>query len=367
MASRSNKNMMKRSCRVYLNDANANKVGVLTGFLAKCHDVQQFFVDHFWQQKDFTGKFADLPTVHKAVNRFGVTTRLSQALAKQAKETIKSQVKVKQRKPRLRRHTATLFYHFVTVQKFSGKGFDWCVKFIGSGAPKMTVPFKSTKLINRRIDDGWTVSDTIRLGRDGKRLWVDLILEKLRPKPKQHGKIVGMDSNYKAGFVFSNGIEHVGQKIYERIQQFKKRQKNTYAEIDSMVGHALKKVDWQAIKTLSIENLKSVKQGKRGTFRREMNRRLSHWLYKASELRIERICEENGISLVFKDPWKTSQTCRACLKWDKRNRKGDKFKCVNCGHEAHSDYNSADNLEYLAVAGIYGFRSPRSEKCKSFS
>lgn len=357
MAARSNQAIMKRSCRVYLNDANAGKVSALAAFLSKCHDIQQFFVDHFWQQRDFTGKFADLPTVHKAVNRFGVTTRLGQALAKQAKETIKSQIKVQRRKPRLRRHTATLFYHFVTVQRFNGNGFDWCAKFVGSGAPKMTVPFKSTTLIERRLKDGWSVSDTLRLGRDGKRLWMDLILEKRRPPPKQRGKVVGMDSNYKAGFVFSNGIAQAGPAIYERIQQFKKRQKNTFTEIDSMVGQALKTVDWAAIKTLSVENLKNVKKGKRGTFRRDLNRRLSHWLYKASESRIERICEEHGIALVYKDPWKTSQTCRACLKWDKRNRKGDRFKCVSCGHEAHSDWNSAENLEYLAVAGIYGFRS----------
>ena len=51
-----------------------------------------------------------------------------------------------------------------------------------------------------------------------------------------------MDSNDKAGFVFSHGVQ-VGREIYDRIQQFDKRQKNTFAEIDSMVGQALKQVD----------------------------------------------------------------------------------------------------------------------------
>jgi IS605 OrfB family transposase len=191
------------------------------------------------------------------------------------------------------------------------------------------------------------------------------MLEKPRPAKRTAGKVVGMDSNYKAGFVFSDG-QQMGQALYDRIQHFGKRQKNTFAEIDSMVGQALKEVDWESIQALGVEDLKRVKQGKRGTFSRGFNRRLSHWLYRASAARIERICEEQGIRLEYKDPWKTSQFCRPCGKWDRRNRKGDRFQCVNCGHTDHADFNAAGNLEYLTVAGIYGFRSPQKSKMSKF-
>lgn len=195
--------------------------------------------------------------------------------------------------------------------------------------------------------------------------WLPLILEKARPAKRTVGAVAGMDSNYKNGFVFSDG-QQVETHIYERIQQFGKRQKNTFAEIDSMVGQSLKQVDWSNIKTLAIEELKRVKQGKRGTFSRQLNRRLSHWLYRATAARIERVCEENGIRLERKDPWKTSQTCRACGKGDKRSRKGDQFVCGHCGHSDHADFNAAKNLQYLATAGIYGFRSPQNSKRQSF-
>lgn len=365
MAARSNKSMMKRSARVYLNDLNPGKLGLLVQFLALCHDMQQFFIDLFWQRRDFTGKLAELPLIHRAVQRFKATTRLSQAMAKQAKETLASRRQIKRDKPRLRRHVSTLFYHFATVEKFNGAGFDWCAQFKGSGAPRLIVPFKSTRLIKRRLADGWTISKTIRLGRAGRRLWIDLIMEKPRPAPKQTGEVVGMDSNYKAGFVFSNGVQ-IGREIYDRIQQFGKRQKHTFAEIDSMVGQALKQVDWPSIRVLAIEDLRRVKQGRRGTFPRHLNRRLSHWLYRASAARIERHCEEHGILLEYKDPWKTSQRCPACGKWDRRNRRGDRFLCVECGHTDHADFNAAKNLEALAMAGIYGFRFPQSPKCQSF-
>ena len=40
--------------------------------------------------------------------------------------------------------------------------------------------------------------------RRGK-LWIELIFEKERPEPKTEGRVVGMDSNYRNGLVFSDG------------------------------------------------------------------------------------------------------------------------------------------------------------------
>ncbi len=366
MASIRNKNLLKRTARVYLNDLNTGKSQVVRQFLCQCHDVMQYFVDLFWQRKDFSGKLASLPTVHRAKDKFGITTRLSQALAKQAGECVRSQHKKdRKRKPQLRWHTVTLFYHFVTIEPFKGNGFDWCVKLIGSGAPKLDIPLKSTKMINQRLKDGWQLSKTIRMGLREGRLWIDFIFEKERRPLKTEGKIVGMDSNYKNGVVFSD-FQVVGETIYPRIQGFKKRQKNTHAEIKSMLGHALKSVDWSSIQVLSIEDLKKVKHGKRGTFSRVFNRRLSHWLYRTLVQLLERKCEEEGIQLVVKDPFKTSQFCSCCNRWDRRNRKGDRFKCVHCGYQSHADHNAAHNLELLGAAGVYGLRFYLSSKRQSF-
>ena len=110
------------------------------------------------------------------------------------------------------------------------------------------------------------------------------------------------------------------------------------------------------------EDLKKVKQGKRGTFSRLFNRRLSHWLYRTLVQLLERKCEEEGIQLVVKDPFKTSQFCSICNRWDRLNRKGDRFRCVHCGYLAHADHNAAHNLELLGVAGVYGLRSYLSSK-----
>jgi putative transposase len=361
------KKVMTRSYRVFLNAANLGKIEILKSFTVKCRDITQFFVDLFWQRRDFSGKLADLPTVHLAVKKFGITTRLSQALAKQAKEIVRSQhKKQKLRKPRVRRHLVTLYYHFVTVEA-GLLGFDWVVKFIGSGAPKgLTIPFRSTNPLNQKLQSGWILSKTLRLGvRSDGKVYIDLLVEKDFPPQKTTGQTVGMDSNYKNGLVFSDG-QTTGDSLYKRTQQFTKRQKNTRAEAKSMIGFALKQIDLNQIKTIVVEDLLKVKHGKRGTFSRVFNRRLSHWLYKYSETLLSRKCEELGIEVVRKNPWKTSQFCRHCFKWDRRNRQGDKFLCVNCGHCEHADFNASKNLELLGLLGFYGIHDLQSSIRQSF-
>lgn len=355
--------LMKRTARVYFSSLNEGKTELVRHFLYQCHNVTQYFVDLFWQRQDYSGKLADLPTVHKGRERFGITTRLAQALAKQAKECIKSQKKKRQRKPRLRSHVVTLYYHFVTIEPFKGKHFDWAVKLTGSGAPRLMIAVPSTQLINQRLADGWQMSKTIRLGMRGTQLWIDFIFEKKRPALKENGRVVGMDSNYKAGLVFSNA-QVVGEELYPLIQGFAKRQKHTKTEIKSVLGKALKRIDFSQVQMLVIEDLKKVKHGKRGTFSRVFNRRLSHWLYAYVVSLLERKCEELGIQLERKDPFKTSQFCSHCNKWDRRSRKGDRFCCVHCGYLTHADHNAAHNLELLGVAGVYGLRSYlKSELC----
>ena len=77
---------MRRTSRVFLNELNIGKQATLKAFLLLCHTVTQYFVDLLWQRKDLSADLADLPTIHLACERFGITTRLSQAMAKQAKE-----------------------------------------------------------------------------------------------------------------------------------------------------------------------------------------------------------------------------------------------------------------------------------------
>ena len=78
--------VMRRTSRLFCNDMNAGNVVVVCAFLHQYRDVTQYFVDLFWQRQDFSADLADLATIHRERDRFGITTRLAQAWAKQAKE-----------------------------------------------------------------------------------------------------------------------------------------------------------------------------------------------------------------------------------------------------------------------------------------
>jgi IS605 OrfB family transposase len=358
--------VMRCTSRVFLNDLNVGKVETLRHFLHTCHDAMQYFVDLFWQRRDFSAELADLETVHRGRDRFGLTTRLAQALAKQAKETVRSQIeKHNKRKPQLRHWTVTLYSHFVEIAPFAGAHFDLAVRLIGSGAPRLILPVHSTRHLNRKLADGWRLSRTLRLGWKDGRVFVDFLLEKARPEPRAQGRVIGMDSNYVNGLVFSDG-QQVGQDLVQDIRSFPKRKKHTHAEIKTRIGQALKQIGWSDIRVLCIEDLKHVKRGKRGTFSRTQNRRLSHWLYAHVVDLLARHCEERGIRLERKHPAYTSQYCSVCHRWDRRNRSGNRFNCVHCGYAAHADFNSAHNLELLGLAGVYGLRSLPSSKRQSF-
>lgn len=62
----------------------------------------------------------------------------------------------------------------------------------------------------------------------------------------------------------------------------------------------------------------------------------------------KRYCEENGIFIYEIPTPYTSQMCNKCNVINKENRDGDKFKCVECGHEDHSDVNAAKNVKAYA-------------------
>lgn len=341
---------------MYLPWLNHGKIESVSKFLNLCHDVEQYFIDLFWEHQDFSAKLADLPTVHRATLRFGITTRLSQALAKQAKETLRVQQKKVGSKPELTKHAITLYSHFVRIETFKGS-FDLAVKLVGSGAPKIILPCKRTKHLNELLARGYSYTKSIRLGKTKSgTIFIDFFLEMPRPPKRLEGKVVGMDSNYRAGLVFSDG-QVIGEHLYNVIQSFDRRQKHTYDEVRSLCGQTIKKLDLSGIKMIALEQLRYVKSNTRGKFPRSHNRRLSHWVYPYTAQLLERKCEELGIHVVFKSPAYTSQFCRLCSRWDKRNRKGSEFTCIHCGHHEDADYNASKNLELLGLAGVYGLRS----------
>ena len=351
---------MRRTSRIYLNTCvNTGKTEKLKKFLSLYKNIVNYCIARLWASHN-TGN-NNLPGIEftKGIEeRYGVTARLSQCGAKQANEAVLSQnelTKRKRRMPRVKSAIANLDSRFVKVEDFDGH-FDMCLKF-GSGVPKLVIPFNLTKHTNKFRNDGWVLGQSIRLGYNNKKgLFVDLMFEKERPELREEGEVIGIDSGLNSMLVTSDN-QFVGEGLKETIKRGGKRRKSWHHYIETEANRFLKQLNLDNIKLISVENLKHVKRGKRGKFSRMANRLLSFWLYAKVGERLKQICEEKGIRIKLKNPWKTSQRCSVCGNIDRRNRRGDRFVCLSCGHVDNADYNASRNLEALGLAGVYSLRS----------
>jgi IS605 OrfB family transposase len=317
----------------------------------------RYFIELFWSCKDFSPSLPDKSITQRAVKRFNITARLAQLAAKQAKEIVRSQRKKslrKRRMPKFKNIALNLDSRFFTLTKFRGH-FDWAIRF-SSGIPSIVVPFNNTKHTLKFLEGGWSLSNSIRIGLDKKGIWIDMIFEKPRPSLKEQGEILGVDLGYRCLLATSRG-ELLGTELRDKISKAGPRRKSFHHYIKTEANRVLKMLDLSNIKALVVENLRNVKRGKRGKFSRKANRLLSFWHYARVINRLRQLCEEQGVLLLLKDPWKTSQRCPICGKIDSRNRNVVKFKCIYCGFEEWADIVGALNLAALGLAGAYSLRS----------
>ena len=348
--------LMRRTSRLHLTAANPGKVAALRAFLLLYVKVVNYFIAFFWSTKNFTAALADKFITNRAVKRFGITARLAQCAAKQAKETVRSQrERQRQTMPCLRRKVATLDSRFVTITPFRGGAFDLALRFM-SGLPKLIIPLHWTAHTERLRAQGWRLGTSIRLGLDGDRVWVELIFEQERPALRTEGTVLGIDRGLNKAFACSDGQVVGGADFKAEIKARDKRDKTAHHHSQTELFRRLKQLQLEGVKTIVLEDLRLIKRGKRGKFPRRLNRLLSFWLTARAVQWLACRCEELGIRLLFVSPYKTSQRCSHCGKIDKRSRCGERFKCVSCGYETDADYNASLNLALLGLAGVDSLR-----------
>jgi len=346
---------MRRTSRIYLTELNSKKQDTVKDFLNNYANGVNYTIHRLWSVRDnFDSDLLGKDVTDDICSRFSVTARLAQCIGKQAKENVNSQnekSKRTQRIPRLKSHIAHLDSRFVTIEDFTRNYFDMCLKG-SSGAPTIDIPFNKTKHTNKFLDNEWELSKSIRLGYNRKGVFIDLIFEKQKPPKKQVGDIRGLDRGYNVMLYASDG-QNIGAELKEKIKRAGKRRKSHHHYITTEENMIIKQLNLDNIKILVMENLKNVK---RGTFSRNNNRLLSFWHYAKAGNRLAQICEELGVSIYFKSPWKTSQHCPWCGNIDRRNRNGEKFVCLKCGFSDHADHVGSTNLELLGLAGVYSLR-----------
>jgi len=357
-----NLNCMRRTSRIYFTEVNAGKLKQLKTFLFFYSQIVNYYIEMFWSSKNFSSQLANKTITNKAVARFNITARLSQLASKQAKEIVNSQrkkLKNKRTMPLFKNIVANLDSRFFELSAFKGS-FDYALTFKSGLPTNIVIPFNKTRPTNVFINNGWILAKSIRLGLHKHCLFIDLIYEKPISELKKIGEVLGVDLGYRVPLATSDK-QLLGTELKTKIEKIGKRRKSYHHYVETELNRYVKQLDLTKIKTVAIEKLKNVKKKKRGKFSRRVNRLLSMWQYAKVTKKLEQRCEEEGVLLKFKAPWKTSQHCPSCGKIDDKSRKGDRFKCTGCGFEEHADIVGALNLKALELAGVYSLRSLKSK------
>ena len=75
--------------------------------------------------------------------------------------------------------------------------------------------------------------------------------------------------------------------------------------------------------------------------KKKLNNRLSKAKFGIFHRILKTVCENHGTILLVLPPHHSSNTCSKCHYVDKKNRKKENFKCLNCEHKNDSDINAA--------------------------
>lgn len=106
-----------------MNNLNNRKAEKLRQFLSDFANVVRYYIEMFWSNQDFSNQLAGKEITDRAVDRFGITARLSQLAGKQAEEIVNSQKdrpKRKRKMPRFKNISINLDSRFFTLTKFHG-------------------------------------------------------------------------------------------------------------------------------------------------------------------------------------------------------------------------------------------------------
>jgi len=278
-----------------------------------------------------------------------LSSRYQQCAKRQAMKLFKSWCRnpKKKNQPSWRNPSMTLDERFIEVQA-SGNSFDFWIKVatLDRGHP-LLIPANRYAYLNTYLAD-WELVSGGRLIRQQGPWFLMLTFEK-QVSERKAGKVKSADIGYRKLAVTSDA-EVMGEQLPELIEKADRKQKysrgydRAKTEIKRYINHELKKLFDHEVATLVMEELKRLKDSKRGVWSRSVNRRFEFWIYGQALKRVKELCEVAGVQRPLVPPAYTSQTCPLCGQAERLNRQGERFTCRQCGLSHDADYVGALNI-----------------------
>jgi len=205
--------------------------------------------------------------------------------------------------------------------------------------------------------------------RDNKKLYLHISVLINAPEPKGN-EPVGVDIGINNIIYASNGFKVNGKPIEHRRQHFRELRRSLQKRGTSSAKRKLKQLSGRErrwittmLHQISKAFVNTLKEGQYVVMekldgirdstkhRKGYNATFHSWAFNRLQQMIEYKCLERGIPVVYIDPTNTSRRCPRCGAIDRRNRNGNRFRCVNCGFQHNADYVASVNLSELARRG----------------
>ena len=238
-------------------------------------------------------------------------------------------------------------------------------------AVKTAIPLKKNKLFNKWNQKGKLCSSAILTDK-----YIQFSFEVEEGK-KTEGSMIGVDAGAKHLLTDDDG-NHYGSEIWSLLQKLKRKKRLSNAwwrcreEIKEYIDKTCKQLPFWAIRLLVLEDNRKIKNKSKlkGRLSKNIRSVLTGWSISRINDRVERLCEENGVSLRRVPAWYNSTTCPDCGHSEKGNRASqEEFICVDCGCLHNADKVGAMNSLARFALGTYGseFKQAFSEKHPSYN
>lgn len=223
-------------------------------------------------------------------------------------------------------------------------------------AVKTAIPLKKHKHFLKWFNKGKLSKSVLLTER-----YVQFTFEVDQPK-KEEGSILGIDPGAKHLYTSDEGT-HFGSDIWRLLAKLKRKKRLSAAwhrcreEIIEYIDRTTKQIPFHLLKLLVLEDNRRIKSKSkvRGRLTKNMRSVLTGWSIGRINDRVERLCEEHGVSLRRVPAFFNSTTCPDCGHSEKANRASqEEFICRSCGCYHNADVVGAVNSLARFVLGPYG-------------
>lgn len=249
------------------------------------------------------------------------------------------------------------------------KTFDYWLKIttLNKGKP-VNIPFKTNQYFEKRVKKAIKFNNAIQIniGEDNKVKY-GFILEDENALKRNNDNVLAVDSNFNKSNLFSDNLGRLfGGKFVEWIidmdDRLTKRLKylqsnNLSIKNDDVYNGLLKRIrdyskneihrivnrliiDKDDVSLLVFESL----DFRGGGLSKRMNRLLSRMGRRVLRVKLDRVGDSHGVSVLKVNASYTSQSCSNCKYLSKSNRRNQLFVCGCCGKKVHADTNSPRNI-----------------------